>query len=71
MNEVASATHRRLATNQTGFNVEVLSPFGWRVVGFRKPYETHEAAAAALVELIELDSMEREYRVYAALAARA
>lgn len=71
MNEVASATHRQLATNQTGFNVEVLSSFGWRVVGFRKPYRTHEAATAAMAELIEIDSMEREYRMYAALAARA
>jgi hypothetical protein len=66
-----TAPRRRQATNQNGFNVEVLSPFGWRVVGFRKPYDSPEAAETAMEQLLAMDSNEREYRVYPALAARA
>jgi hypothetical protein len=62
------AAGSRWAVNQIGFDVQVLSPFGWRATGFCKPYDTREVAGAAMRELRALDSMNREYRVYAALA---
>lgn len=67
----SAAAGRRTATNQIGFNVQVLSPFGWRVVGFGKPYASREDAEKAMSELRVLDTMNREYRVYSALAPRA
>ena len=68
--DVAPPSYRRTAANQVGFDVQVLTEYGWRVVGFRKPYETSAEAATEMKKLADSDSMEREYRVYAALTVR-
>ena len=68
--DAAPASYRRPAANQVGFDVQVLTEYGWKVVGFRMPYESDAEARTAMKELADIDTMNREYRVYAALAER-
>lgn len=59
----------RTATNAIGFQVEVLTGgSGWRVTGFKPPYETRDEAKDAMAELVAA-APGQEYRVMPVLEA--
>jgi hypothetical protein len=57
----------RLATNHVGYQVEILTPFGWRVAGFRPPHATREETKAVMDALVA-EAPDREFRVCEAVA---
>lgn len=60
----------RTATNQVGFNVEILTPeYGWRPVGFKTPFDTRDLAVVERDALLAL-APTREFRIMPALEAR-
>lgn len=59
----------RTPTNAIGFQVELLTPFGWRVSGFKPPYATREEAESAMAER-SAAAPGREFRIMPALDTR-
>ena len=59
----------RTATNAIGFQVEVLTAYGWCVCGFMSPYVTRGEANKDMAERTAA-APGREYRVMPALSAQ-
>lgn len=56
----------RTATNHAGYEVQTMTPYGWRQVGFGAPHSTRELAQADMAELTAA-APDREFRVYPAM----